>query len=539
MAHIIMNGKLIYLLPFLPLVFCWKFTEFFIFPKSILLCFIICIYLLNNIIKKDLKIHNNVIFFIYIFYLGTISFNSKLQFNSLYNSLYFLTFYLFFTHKKKIKILRYIKYLNITGFIICIYAALQYIGIDFIWDFTNADEWIGINKVFSTLGNKNFLSEILVLLILLNDSVKRFTKNNIFYIIVVLLVLEKTAVFFLICYFIYKYKTKLLYFSKLKKTILSIFIIVITLLLFNTGKYELHNKITGKNSFCQRLYIWKTTVDIVKEYFFIGVGPGNFKDSFYYYQTQNLFDFKFNYFSEPEFAHNEILQIFSETGFIGIILIVLLLNKIIKKGLLTKRFRFIFIYLIFQSMFSFPLRLPSALIILFPVIRSIVLRIKEDNSHYYISKNKIISYCLFLSIFIFLTLNISFITSNFISKKGFLEKNEKLLFLGEKLNIVSSIPIMNIALYFYEQENFLLSQFYFEKAWNYTKNPLIYYYKGMIRLASGNNNEAKDLLEGFVIYYPFNKEGYYNLSLIYRYEGNEKKAEENFDKFQVLLSLEK
>lgn len=531
-----MNGELIYFLPFALLVFSRSFSEYFIFPKNMIFFFFSCITLLFYLKRKELKVFNPFIFFSMVFYFGMISFFSKIPDNSLIYSFHTIIIILFMTQKKRIRMMRYLTAINISGILICIYSLFQISGFDFFFTGGNFGEWQGINRVFSFLGNKNFVSEVLMLIIILNFSFKRFLRFNLVYIFLVILLFEKSAVLFLLLYIIWLMKSGKLV---LRKTILILsagFLLIISITLIYSGKYDLHNRLNGKNSADQRFFIWKTSADIISEYFLTGCGPGNFRDCFYYYQIHNLYDFDYNYFSEPVYAHNEILHIWSETGFIGVILLSCFFLPVIRKGLKNNRFRFIILYLIYQSLFSFPLRLPSVLIIILPLIRNITvsfpavsfMHMREKNSAYYL--------LFILLLAVFLT-GADFYYVNYLSTTGFINKEPSKLIFAERINFTSAVPPMNAGLHFYGKEDYVTASFYFERAWKYTRNPIIYYYRGMTELAFGNMKKASELLERFICFYPFTKEAYFNLHLIYKNMGEENLSEEYLRKFNEIERL--
>lgn len=121
--------------------------------------------------------------------------------------------------------------------------------------------------------------------------------------------------------------------SKLKKVVLAIFILLIVgMSLF--GVYHLK-----KGSSDGRLFIWKTSTEIIKDNPFFGVGFDRFKAHYMNYQA--------NYFSKNEeasaalvadntyYAFNEFMQFTSENGILGFIILMSILY-FITKILITK-----------------------------------------------------------------------------------------------------------------------------------------------------------------------------------------------------------
>ncbi len=65
-----------------------------------------------------------------------------------------------------------------------------------------------------------------------------------------------------------------------------------------------------QNPIAQRLYFWRSTVKIIKDFPFAGVGPGNFGSIYRNYKMPPAV--------KTQFAHNSYLQLWAETGILGI-----------------------------------------------------------------------------------------------------------------------------------------------------------------------------------------------------------------------------
>lgn len=132
-----------------------------------------------------------------------------------------------------------------------------------------------------------------------------------------------------------------------------------------------------------RLAIWYTTIEMIKQNAILGVGAGNFT----YIYPQIL---SYKVLSDPQLikyagsytnaAHNDFLQIFSETGLIGLISFLVILG-IFFKFVLLKIFRNFpprdrFYYALFaltammiiQSLMNFILQLPYSTLLFFSMI---------------------------------------------------------------------------------------------------------------------------------------------------------------------------
>jgi O-antigen ligase len=117
-----------------------------------------------------------------------------------------------------------------------------------------------------------------------------------------------------------------------------------------------------------RLQFWQTTLLMIRDYPFLGVGLDAFGVAYTRYDTMN------GYF-RIEQAHNEYLQVLAEAGFIGLILVLVFIFLLFRQGwqvFSTTRDRFRSgvsigalagcFGVIIHSFFDFPLRTPSNLL---------------------------------------------------------------------------------------------------------------------------------------------------------------------------------
>jgi len=112
-----------------------------------------------------------------------------------------------------------------------------------------------------------------------------------------------------------------------KKTRWFIPLVLILLLLLSIGFFHseaLHNKMT------LRLYNWRSALEIVRDYPFLGTGIGTFGIVYPGY--------KFPQANEVQYAHNWYLQVASEMGILGLGALFWLLITFIKEGIKTLRF---------------------------------------------------------------------------------------------------------------------------------------------------------------------------------------------------------
>lgn len=129
----------------------------------------------------------------------------------------------------------------------------------------------------------------------------------------------------------------LLYNSLRNKKILiiaSTLSIIFILLFIILNRWErLINLENPQNSITQRLNYWRTSIAIIKDHPFLGVGPGNFQEVFLKY--------KVGLSTDTRYAHNIFLHIWAETGFLGFLGAVFLVFTFISKSILKSRYIFL------------------------------------------------------------------------------------------------------------------------------------------------------------------------------------------------------
>ena len=80
-----------------------------------------------------------------------------------------------------------------------------------------------------------------------------------------------------------------------------------------------------QNSILQRLYYWKSTLKMIKDFPLTGIGWGNFGTAYARYKLQGA--------NEIKNAHNSYLQIWAEAGLLGVIATVWLIFIFFREGL--------------------------------------------------------------------------------------------------------------------------------------------------------------------------------------------------------------
>lgn len=256
---------------------------------------------------------------------------------------YILLFYIFIStspkRDRKSKgehVLSYINTILLSTGLISVYAVLEHFGID-------KNLWVQDvqSRVFSTLGQPNWLSAYLVAIlplpILIFLKEKKLTHLLLSFIIITSIIFTKsqsglaTLLIVLVTIALYKARTKL-------KIVLPVFLILsITLLLLKPQSLGSLNKINpfysttqeiakedlntrgngGSDSMTIRRVVWQGAINLGKKHPILGTGPETFAYSYYWERPV-----EHNLLSEWEFlynkAHNEYLNFFATTGILGL-----------------------------------------------------------------------------------------------------------------------------------------------------------------------------------------------------------------------------
>jgi tetratricopeptide (TPR) repeat protein/O-antigen ligase len=234
----------------------------------------------------------------------------------------------------------------IVGFLASVYGILQYFGIELIWPKV-LNPFGG--RCVSTFGNPNFLSTFLILLFPLMFVEYLVGKNTVImfvfmitYFCALLSTLTRSSWAGLVASFIYfcfmfVYIDKKVLVKNFKK--LLIIFVSLTILFFIWPKspiggnpapagriteLQLAKEVYGPLH--QRFLIWLCGWDMVKEKFFTGKGWGLFELFYPFYQGKYLFIKKLSHRTHANNAHNEIIEVWSQTGTIGLGLYILFIT---------------------------------------------------------------------------------------------------------------------------------------------------------------------------------------------------------------------
>jgi tetratricopeptide (TPR) repeat protein/O-antigen ligase len=226
----------------------------------------------------------------------------------------------------------------IVGFVASVYGILQYFGIELIWPKV-LNPFGG--RCVSTFGNPNFLSTFLILLFPLLFVEYLYNKNTvtmyifmIAYFIALLCTLTRSSwlglgagllYFFIISIFL----DKKFLLNKIKKVVIVIISLIILFFIWPESPVGGNAAPAGRilevqqakeiySPLHQRLLIWLCGWDMVKEKFFTGKGWGLFELFYPFYQGKYLFIKKLSHRTHANNAHNEIIEVWSQTGTIGL-----------------------------------------------------------------------------------------------------------------------------------------------------------------------------------------------------------------------------
>jgi len=248
-----------------------------------------------------------------------------LVFDTLFYQLIFSSMYFFaleLTNTQKEIIFKSILYICI---LITIYGLFQYLGIDFI----NWKSDYG-RRPHSSFGNPNFYAGYIVLIIPL--TIMKFIESKNFnkylwlftsIMLIINLIMNKTrgAWIAFICSIIFLLLIYLRKMRIIKQIHFYILIAVIFIVLFSGSFIILKDYYDKTNpSVIERLFKWQTAFEMIKKYPITGIGAGNLKVNYALYQSQVKQKFKISLKGTSESnVHNEYLQIFAETGLLGLL----------------------------------------------------------------------------------------------------------------------------------------------------------------------------------------------------------------------------
>jgi O-antigen ligase len=352
---------------FTPLVFTFSNSELFELPKMYLVYFftiiITCLHLINSIknrlplFKKTFLNIPLILFFLSQLISTIISIDPYTSFFGYYSRLnggllslvsYLLLYFVLISYLDEKHKNNLITFSLISGFLVSIFAIAEHFGID-------KNLWVQDvqSRVFSTLGQPNWLAAYLVILIPLSlykfsQSIPLFQKmfyslaTFCFYLSLLFtksksgIIAAVISVSFYFCFILFKsLKSKTLKLNFLPFLPLILIFIISSLLIKNPIKdflsppkleiksQEISNlNITPSEDI--RQIVWQGAVDLWKKYPVFGTGTETFAYSYYWTRpaSHNLtseWDFLYNK------AHNEYLNFLATTGAFGLVTYLILI----------------------------------------------------------------------------------------------------------------------------------------------------------------------------------------------------------------------
>lgn len=115
--------------------------------------------------------------------------------------------------------------------------------------------------------------------------------------------------------------------------ICSVFIILGITFIISNKWGRLMNLDNPHNPIMQRLNYWRISVAAIRDHPFLGIGPGNFQEVFLKYRVDLS--------NDTRYSHNIFLNVWLETGLIGLIAIGFLIITFIRTSLIKSKYLFL------------------------------------------------------------------------------------------------------------------------------------------------------------------------------------------------------
>lgn len=252
----------------------------------------------------------------------------------------------------------------ISGTTVTIYGILQHFGID--KNFWPNDDVM--SRVFSTLGQPNWLAAYLCILIPLSFTLPQKFQYYLLTIFLLCLYFTKSKsgliaiVISLTIYFILKLKL-----SKKFIFLVTSFLLLVTFFVFKPTPVNPNLNITSSGEI--RQLTWTGAIDIAKKYPIFGTGPETFAFSYYWVRPA-----KHNTTSEWEFlynkVHNEYLNYLATSGYVGLFAYLFFIFSTIKFIYQNKQFEILsaFISILITSFAGFNVVVTSLFLFLLPLL---------------------------------------------------------------------------------------------------------------------------------------------------------------------------
>lgn len=496
----------------IPVIFYPKISDAFQLPKLAGIFLLTCLIFLYNLLYKRFKIYKEDPFLIPIFlFLSWRIFTVKNCINKYYGIysililLLFITFYFNFRNfiEDYSEIKKFLKGIIFASIFISLYGILQVFGIDFInWDIKNT--------ALSTLGRRNFAGEFLVMIFpyLYFLFLSGEKKEKILYFLIGILLFSHLVLTFTRASYIAFFVSSIFFFTIYRKQILipkKVLLFLLLIFLINPSFSEI--KKFEKGTIKSRIFIWKTSLKIIKENLISGTGPGNFEIVFPMYTPKNIHT-EYYIKDRVEDAHNDFIEITVESGIIGILLFLFLIFTAFKVYLKNKE-KLIALVLLssivalsVNALASFPFKKISTLFLFWSNLSFLSFihfkGEKKTNLNKFLHSLSILYFILFfLSGSFFITRGV--IASYYFKKAKGAKNVSSLIKYSEKLVNISPFSFM----------------------FNYFTGSAEYLFKGDV-------NKGIYYLERAKILNPNYDRIYNNLGIIYHRNNQPEKAEENY-----------
>ena len=478
----------------------------------------------------------------------------------------------------------------VTASILSVYTILHYYGI-----ITYLQEY---SSVASLIGQKNWISNYLaltfplLLVFFLLEKNNQKTKYLLFFVVVIfytcLMICQSRGIWisiiltiitaFLLYYFYHLKFIKKFYSNNKKWFKILLFTFLVITIVYSTENPINQSAFTASQramsvfnkqdvSINKRVLIWNSTLEMIKDNPFFGIGIGNFKLQYLNYQA----DFLHNnpeyaqYFSHPGEAHNDYLHMAAEMGVTGLsvyLLFIFLLLwksiKYIKSSISSDKQKILLFSLIlgaicylFHSLFTFPLHVP-ALGSSFFILLGIIDIFSNKNAFVY-ENSKIINIkikpvlkILFTVLIILITLYLidimaikPFIAENFSYEgKKYLEQNQyiraKNSFESAKYyNPYNGRVLLSLGLAYLHLDSFHQAKENIERSKLFYNDKAIYNNLGIYYIRNEELQKAKEQFHRAIFIYPHFSDAYLNLGSALAQEGNLKEAIKYWEKIDT------
>ncbi len=267
----------------------------------------------------------------------------------------------------------------ISGSIVAMYGISQWLGYDIV-----SISWDG-NVPVSTIGNPNFLAAFLILCI---PPTLAYTRQNFLYASLVfiqvtaLIVTGCKGAWIGLCVGLLAFEKRMVWLSCL---------IAIPLLFILVQPDAVKKHLYFGNSIYGRISLWENTTAMIKDYPVLGTGPGNYFIHFpkYMYSTGELSPLV-NDTVTPRKPHNWLLQVWAETGAIGLILFI---NFIVAVFRLYPKSRHKWLYagilaMLVHGLFTFPQDLASSRMLFYLFIGLLASNLRGKMGEIWVKENQ-------------------------------------------------------------------------------------------------------------------------------------------------------